>query len=175
MWSFGQYTASGRLLWVIWRKLTVGYREHAVVWLMFLTRYHIQTQRHRFDDKHEIINLTRAKKIEQDQFYGPGDTFQESPVTKMSFIPMRIEPQQSKTKQLLQWRHNERDGVSNHQHHDCLLNRLFRRRSKKTSKLRVTGLCAGNSPVTGEFPAQRASNAENVSIWWHHHETMCIY
>ena len=42
-------------------------------------------------------------------------------------------------------------------------------RSKKTSKLRVTGLCAGNSPVTGEFPAQRASNAENVSIWWRHH------
>ena len=36
---------------------------------------------------------------------------------------------------------------------------------KKTSKLRVTGLCAGKSPVTGEFPAQRASNAENVSIW----------
>ena len=44
-----------------------------------------------------------------------------------------------------------------------------RRRSKKTSKLRVTGLCVGNSPVTGEFPAQRASNAENVSIWWRHH------
>ena len=32
----------------------------------------------------------------------------------------------------------------------------------KTSKLRVTGLCGGNSPVTGEFPAQMASNAENV-------------
>ena len=45
-----------------------------------------------------------------------------------------------------------------------------RRRSQKTSKLRVTGLCAGNSPVTGEFPAQRASNVENVSIWWRHHE-----
>ena len=30
-------------------------------------------------------------------------------------------------------------------------------------------LCAGNSPVTGEFPTQRASNAENVSIWWRHH------
>ena len=30
-------------------------------------------------------------------------------------------------------------------------------------------LCAGNSLVTGEFPAQMASNAENVSIWWHHH------
>ena len=53
----------------------------------------------------------------------------------------------------LQWRHNEHDGVSNHQPHDCLLNRLFRRRSKKTSNLRDTGLCAGNSPGTGEFPA----------------------
>ena len=53
----------------------------------------------------------------------------------------------------LQWRHNGRDGVSNNQTHDCLPNRLFRRRSKKTSKLRVTGLCVGNSPVTGEFSA----------------------
>ena len=46
----------------------------------------------------------------------------------------------------LQWRHNEHDGVLNHQHYDCLLNPLFRRRSKRISKLRVTGLCAGNSP-----------------------------
>ena len=68
-----------------------------------------------------------------------------------------------------QWRHNGRDSVLNHQPHDCLLNRLFRRRSKKTSKLRVTGLCEGNSLGTGEFPAQRDSNAENVSIWWRHH------
>ena len=37
------------------------------------------------------------------------------------------------------------DSVSNHQRLYCLLNRLLRRRSKKTSKLRVTGLCAGNS------------------------------
>ena len=50
-----------------------------------------------------------------------------------------------------------------------LLNCFFKLRSKKTSKLRVTGLCAGNSPVTGEFPAQMASNAENVSVWWRHH------
>ena len=57
----------------------------------------------------------------------------------------------------LQWRHNGRDGVSNHQSHDCVLNHIFRRRSNKTSKLRVTGLCEGNSPVTGEFPTQRAS------------------
>ena len=40
---------------------------------------------------------------------------------------------------------------------------------KKTWKLRVTGFCAGNSPETGEFRAQMASNAENVSIWWRHH------
>ena len=60
----------------------------------------------------------------------------------------------------LQWRHNGRDGVSNHPPHGCLLKRLFWRRSKKISKLRVTGLCEGNSLVIGEFPAQRASNAE---------------
>ena len=137
----------------------------------------------------------------------------------------------------LQWCHNDRHGVSNHQPHDYLLNRLFTnqrkhqspgsltfvrgfhrrpvscgcdticgklhregnvvflhysgvitslkaslirnvsniystvcsRTSKKTSKLRITGLCEGNSPVTGEFPAQRASNAEKVSFWWRHH------
>ena len=54
---------------------------------------------------------------------------------------------------ILLWRHNGRDGVSNHQPHNCLLNRLFGRRSKITSKSRVTGLCAWNSPVTDEFPA----------------------
>ena len=41
----------------------------------------------------------------------------------------------------LWWRHNGQDGVSNHQHHHCWLSYLFGRRSKKTSKLRVTGLC----------------------------------
>ena len=46
---------------------------------------------------------------------------------------------------------------------------FFRCRSNKTSKLRVTGLCEGNSPVTGEFPAQRVSNAEDESFWWRHH------
>ena len=56
----------------------------------------------------------------------------------------------------LQWRHNGRDSVSNYQPHNCLLNRLFRRRSKKTSKLCVTGLCARNSPGNGEFLAQMA-------------------
>ena len=69
----------------------------------------------------------------------------------------------------LQWRHNGRDGVSNYQSQDCLLNRLLRCWSKKTLKLRVTGLCVGNSPGSSEFPAQMASYAENVSIWWRHH------
>ena len=60
------------------------------------------------------------------------------------------------------------------------INRLFSRRLKKTSKLTVTGLCEGNSPVTGQFAAQMVSNAENVSIWWRHHEvplftTRCRY
>ena len=78
----------------------------------------------------------------------------------------------------LRWRHNGRDGVSNHRRLGCLLNHLFMRRSKKTSKLRVTGLCEGNSPVTGEFPAQKplkASNAENVSIWWRHHRRQTVF
>ena len=74
------------------------------------------------------------------------------------------------TNTALHWHHNGCDGVSNHQPRNCLHNRLFRRRSKKIPKLRVTGLCAGNSPVIGEFPARRASNAENVSIRWRHHE-----
>ena len=73
----------------------------------------------------------------------------------------------------LQWRHNGCNGVSNHQPHNCLLNRLSRRRSEKTPKHRVTGLCAGNSPVTGEFPAQRASSGETVSIQCRHHVQYC--
>ena len=67
----------------------------------------------------------------------------------------------------LQWRYSERDGISNHRRLDYLLNHLFRRRSKETSKLRVTGIYERNSPVTGEFPAQRANNAENVTFYTH--------
>ena len=90
-----------------------------------------------------------------------------NPTTKNSSCT--IDVYERRKKWSLQWRHNGRDSVWNHQPHDHLLNRLFRRRSKKTSKLRVTGLCAGNSPGSGEFPAQMASYAENVSIWWRHH------
>ena len=78
----------------------------------------------------------------------------------------------------LQWCHNERGGVSNHRRLVCVSNCLFMYRSKKTSELRVTGLYEGNSPVTGEFPTQRASNAENVSIRWRQHvismQLICI-
>ena len=70
----------------------------------------------------------------------------------------------------LQWCHNEHDGISNHKPH-CLHTCIFKRRSKETLKLHVTGLWAGNSPVTGEFHALRASNADNFSIWRRHHIT----
>ena len=63
------------------------------------------------------------------------------------FFVIKVEPSH--------WRHNDHDGVSNHQPHGCLLNRLFRRRSKKTSKLRVTGLCVGDSPGPVNSPHKR--------------------
>ena len=70
----------------------------------------------------------------------------------------------------LLWCHNECDGTSNHQHLDCLLKCLLKLRSKKASKPHITGLCEGNPAVTSGLPSQRTSNAENVSIWWRHHE-----
>ena len=72
----------------------------------------------------------------------------------------------------LQYRHNKGDGVSNYRRLECLLNRLIRRRSQKTSKLRVTGLCGSDPPVTGGFPSQRASNAENTSVLWRLHASV---
>ena len=74
----------------------------------------------------------------------------------------------------LLWRHNELDGVSYPWCHDCLLNRLFRCRWRRTSKLSVTDLCEGNLPLAGEFPSQRTSNTENVYIWWLHHVIDCV-
>ena len=74
----------------------------------------------------------------------------------------------------LQWRHNEHDCVSNHQPHHCLLSRPFIRAQikgniKAPRHWLLCGEFTGPSPGTGEFPAQMASNAENVSIWWRHH------
>ena len=66
------------------------------------------------------------------------------------------------TSKWVRWRQN-------HRRLDCLLNRLFMCISKKTPKLRVTGPCEGDLLVTGGFPSQSSSNAENVSTWWRHH------
>ena len=74
----------------------------------------------------------------------------------------------------LLWRHNGRYGGSNHQPQYCLLNRSFRHRSKKTSKLRVTGFVRGMHRWPVNSPAQMASNAENVSFWWRHHDRFHI-
>ena len=67
----------------------------------------------------------------------------------------------------LQWRDNERNSVSNHQTRHCLLNRLF-----KASRHWPLW---GESPLTGEFPAQMASNAENVTISWRHHVNFQLF
>ena len=71
----------------------------------------------------------------------------------------------------LLWRHNGHNSVSNHQPYDCLLRRLFRRRSKQTSKLRVTGLCVGNSPGPVNFPhkwpvTRKMFPFDDVIMWW---------
>ena len=66
--------------------------------------------------------------------------------------------------------HNGCGSVSNHQRHDYLLNRLFRRRSKKTSKLRVTGLCV-TGPVNfpHKWPVTRKMFPfdEVIMLRWH--------
>ena len=69
----------------------------------------------------------------------------------------------------LQWRHSECDGVSNHQLHDCLLNRYSRSRSRKTSKLRANGPCERIHRSPGNSPHKGPVTRKNVSIWWRHH------
>ena len=69
----------------------------------------------------------------------------------------------------LHWRHNDHDGVSNHQPHGCSLNRFQTQIKENIKAPRHWPLC-GEFTGTGEFPAQRASYAENVSIWWRHHD-----
>ena len=128
------------------------------------------------------IYICCLKNLARSLFGGSRDMLGDIAYITRSCHPRGIHP--------LQWRHNGRDSVSNHQPYHYLLNRLFRCRSKKTTKLRVTCPCAGTSPGTGEFPAQMASNADfvpfddvimhlfrlwptskkmNHSIWWRHH------
>ena len=65
----------------------------------------------------------------------------------------------------LQWRHNDHGGVSNHQH-QAFMHALNKENIKAPRHWPLGGEFTG----TGEFRAQRTSNAENVSIWWRHHE-----
>ena len=62
---------------------------------------------------------------------------------------------------------HEHHGVSNHAT-PLFVELIIRCKSKKTSKLRVIGLCNGNPMAISGFPSQRASNAKNVSIWRRH-------
>ena len=58
-------------------------------------------------------------------------------------------------------------GVSNV--YSTVCSDVDQRKHQSSASLAFVG---GNSPVTGEFPAQRDSNAENVFIWWRHHGLM---
>ena len=69
----------------------------------------------------------------------------------------------------LEWRHNEHDGVSNHQPHDCLLNRFFKAQINENMKVPRHWPLWVEFTVDRWFPAQRASNADNDPIWWRHH------
>ena len=93
---------------------------------------------------------------------------------KMASWLLCLHNEKSLCYETLLWCHNGCGSISNHQPYNYLLNGLLRLRSLKTSKLYVTGLCEGNSPGTDEFLTQRASNAENISIWWCHHEMVSI-
>ena len=80
----------------------------------------------------------------------------------------------------LQWRHNDHDGVSNHKPYGCLLNCLFRRRSKKTSKLRLTGSCAGNSPGPVNSPhkgpvTRKMFPFDDVIMNWPRYNSTALY
>ena len=111
--------------------------------------YHCLTFKH-----HRMLKLIPNKDkyigIAHNQYHGcwcPGEAWNQvirSTVLMWLFWNIQFQWPNGWT---LQWRHNVRGSISNHQPHDCFLNRLFRCRSKKTSKLRVTGLCVGNSSV----------------------------
>ena len=71
----------------------------------------------------------------------------------------------------LQWRHNKLNGVSNHQPNTIVYltvcSGTYQRKHQSSASL---AFFSGNSPVTDEFPTQKASNAQIVPIWWRHHK-----
>ena len=64
--------------------------------------------------------------------------------------------------------------VLNHPQIDCLLNNLFRLATKKNQSSALLPPLWDNPSVTGGFPWQWASNAESVSLSWHHHVLPCV-
>ena len=104
-----------------------------------------------------IINVHPVAPVYSDTFSG----------TSRKWMLMNIYSNTKNTS--LHWCHNDYNGISNDHRLNYLLNCLFRHRSKKTSKLCITGLCERNPLVISGFPPQRASNVENVSIWWLYH------
>ena len=86
----------------------------------------------------------------------------------------KLLPENQNTPQALEhkgdgWANNWDASDLSHWRLNCLLNHLFKCWSKKTSNLRITGLCEGNPQVTGGFPSKMAGNAENIFVWWSHH------
>ena len=86
-----------------------------------------------------------------------------SQITSLIIVYSTVYPGADQRKSL-RWRHNDHAGVSNHQPRGCLLNRLFRRRSKKTSKLRVTGL--KNGQLRGKYFHLMTSSCIQAPCHW---------
>ena len=148
------------------------YRQRLVLWIVVKGR-----QRWNYTARTGVLSIPCQREMHESKFILAKNTGFNEIINRIMYKECLIIPRRERNAGRAQnhkWRLNGHDGVSNHQPHDCLLNRLFRYRSKKTPKLRVTGLCEGNSPVTGDFPAQRASKAENVSIWWRHRDKGCF-
>ena len=116
---------------------------HVTVWRRTNRMFNICTRNNEFPDTNMQIETSMSYKL---HVYPP-----------LIALPPPPPPPAS------QWRHNERDGVSNHQPRDCLLNHLFKAQIKENIK------APRHWPLCGEFTGDRASNVQNVSIWWRHH------
>ena len=69
----------------------------------------------------------------------------------------------------LQWRHNGRDGVSDHQPYDCSLNCIFKEQIKENSQSAASQASVREIHRWPVNSLTKTSNAKNVSIWWRHH------
>ena len=69
----------------------------------------------------------------------------------------------------LHWRHDERDGVSNHQRLVLFAQRFVQAQIKESIKAPLHWPLWGESTGDRWIPLTKGSNAENVSIWWCQH------